>query len=203
MNVVVIPAKAPDRAKSRLGAALDPGRRRALADDLARRALEAALGCASADLVLVVTSDRDLARHAEGRGAVALVEESGPEGLNVALERAREVARGRDAAALAVLLADLPTVEPTDVDALFGALAGDDGAVVLARSRDGRGLGGLAVRPPGAIPFRFGDGEAYRAHLAAAGDRGLPVVTLDRPGLAFDLDTPDDLAELAARENGR
>ena len=45
----------------------------------------------------------------------------------------------------------------------------------------------------GVIGFRFGAGS-FAAHHAEARAAGVEPAILDRPGLAFDLDTPQDLA---------
>jgi 2-phospho-L-lactate guanylyltransferase len=41
--------------------------------------------------------------------------------------------------------------------------------------------------------FRFGPGS-FAAHLAEAEQAEVPIVAVNRAGLAFDLDTPEDLA---------
>jgi 2-phospho-L-lactate guanylyltransferase len=51
------------------------------------------------------------------------------------------------------------------------------------------------LRPADALPFSFGPGS-YEAHLQAARERGLAVRVCERPHLAFDLDTAEDLARL-------
>jgi len=43
--------------------------------------------------------------------------------------------------------------------------------------------------------FRFGR-TSFAAHQQAAREQGLTVEIIDRPGLAFDLDEPQDLREL-------
>jgi 2-phospho-L-lactate guanylyltransferase (CobY/MobA/RfbA family) len=42
------------------------------------------------------------------------------------------------------------------------------------------------------IGFHFGLGS-FAAHRAKATDAGLAPIVVQRPGLAFDLDTPEDL----------
>ena len=42
------------------------------------------------------------------------------------------------------------------------------------------------------IAFRFGIGS-FAAHAAEVERAGVPCVAVNRAGLAFDLDTPDDL----------
>jgi 2-phospho-L-lactate guanylyltransferase len=65
--------------------------------------------------------------------------------------------------------------------------------VGVAPDRLGTGTNGLALSPPGVIGFRFGAGS-FAAHRAEAAAAGLEPVIVTRPGLAFDLDTPEDLA---------
>jgi 2-phospho-L-lactate guanylyltransferase len=64
--------------------------------------------------------------------------------------------------------------------------------VAIAPDRAGTGTNGLALRPPDAIPFHFGAGSRA-AHAAAAEAANVPLTVVERPGLAFDLDTPEDL----------
>jgi 2-phospho-L-lactate guanylyltransferase (CobY/MobA/RfbA family) len=49
------------------------------------------------------------------------------------------------------------------------------------------------LRPPGVIGFRFGKGS-FAKHLEEVERAGVPLVAVNRAGLAFDLDTPQDLA---------
>ena len=71
--------------------------------------------------------------------------------------------------------------------------AADGPAVVIAPDRLGTGTNGLALSPPGIIGFRFGAGS-FAAHRAEAQAAGVEPAVVVRPGLAFDLDTPEDLA---------
>lgn len=196
MNVVLIPIKELGAAKSRLRPVLGDAERERLVLGLAEKAIRAALEADGVDRVLVVSRDpRVLRRAAECRAQV--VAESSPthdeRALNRALDQGRARALELGATALAVLVADLPTIEPADVSALFEAARGD-AAVVLARSHDGAGLGALVESPIAGLPFHFGDGRAFEHHLHEARTRGLGTRTLDRPGLALDLDTTDDWA---------
>ena len=65
--------------------------------------------------------------------------------------------------------------------------------MAIAPDRAGTGTNGLALRPPDAIALRFGVGS-FEAHRAEAEGAGVPLAEVHRPGLAFDLDTPADLA---------
>jgi 2-phospho-L-lactate guanylyltransferase len=109
------------------------------------------------------------------------------------------LAKERDADALAVLPGDLPLLT---ADALTGALH-TLGTVVIAPSADRAGTNLLLRRPPRAIQARFGP-DSYQRHLALAQTKGLPVSTVERRELAFDLDHPGDiLTLLASGRSGR
>ena len=90
--------------------------------------------------------------------------------------------------------ATCPNLQASDVEVLASALPdGDAPAVAIAPDRAGTGTNGLVLRPPGVIRFRFGTGS-FAAHLDEVARAGVPLVAVNRAGLAFDLDTPDDLA---------
>src|SRR3712207_2074205 len=115
-------------------------------------------------------------------------------GLNPALEEGRRWAMERGASSILVLPADLPLLEAPDVRAVlecapegFFAVISPDGALT--------GTNALFIQPPDALPFAFGH-DSYEAHLRAARERGLDVRVCERPHLAFDLDTAEDLARL-------
>ena len=112
-------------------------------------------------------------------------------GLNAGLEQARREALADGIDTLIVLHGDLPNLATDDIDALLAAVPSR--GIAIAPDRAGGGTNGLALRPPDAIPFRFGVGS-LEAHQAAADAAGVPIVEVHRPGLAFDLDTPADLA---------
>ena len=85
----------------------------------------------------------------------------------------------------------------------LGAGAGAAGALVrIAPDEAGVGTNALYVRPPDLISFEYGEASGPR-HLAQARARGARVDRVDRPGLRFDLDTPDDLERCERRDLGR
>ncbi|MDP8921974.1 MAG: hypothetical protein M3O34_03760, partial [Chloroflexota bacterium] len=83
--------------------------------------------------------------------------------------------------------------------ALLGAPAAlpAEQGVVIAPDRAGLGTNALVLAPPAGLSPRFGV-DSFRAHLTAAVERRLPYQIVERPGLALDLDTPDDIARLLA-----
>ena len=70
--------------------------------------------------------------------------------------------------------------------------------LIVVPSSDGTGTNALVRTPPDCIESRFGPGS-FRAHLDQALSKGLPADVLRLPGLMFDIDTPEDVAEFLAQ----
>lgn len=186
----IIPVKALARAKSRLAALVPPAERAALSRRLLTQTLSVLAQAAAVQSVLVVSRDRAVLGLAQRRGAQP-VPETADRGLNAALEQGVHLARASGASAILILPADLPRLGPEDVAALLPP--GDEPAVVVAPDRHERGTNALFVRPPGLIACAFGDGS-FQGHLARARAAGVEPRICHRPGVALDLDTPEDLA---------
>lgn len=191
---ILVPAKRADRAKSRLSPVLAPEQRERLAHRFLRHVLKTAkqawdeAGVAGG---IVVSPDPALLSIADCCGFQPLAEQD--EGLNTAVEQAMRSAIRQGAGAVLILPTDLPDLSPNDVVAM--ARAGRHGPrVVLAPDWRGRGTNGLLVRPPGRIPFRFGEDSALRHHTAAY-ERGIPCRLVRRAGLAHDLDLPEQVRD--------
>ena len=73
--------------------------------------------------------------------------------------------------------------------------------IVIVPSSDGAGTNALLRTPPDVIESRFGPGS-FAAHLEQARTRGVPAEVARPGGLMFDIDTPEDVAELLARAPG-
>jgi 2-phospho-L-lactate guanylyltransferase len=185
---IIVPHRGLAAAKTRLAPVLDDGEREALA----RRLLEQVLSVAheACGDVVVITPSEALEPLVAGSGARLVVQRG--MGLNAGLEQARGEAIANGVTTLVILHGDLPNLLTDDVAALLDALP-EAGGVAIAPDRAGTGTNALAVRPPDAIPLRFGVGS-FAAHLEAAEAARVPLVEVHRPGLAFDLDTPADLA---------
>ena len=90
---------------------------------------------------------------------------------------------------VAVISADLPLIRADDVEELLAATP--ERGIAIARALDG-GTNGVAMRPPGVVRTHFGEPGSAAVHASL----GVPHVVVDLPGLAFDVDTPDDLARM-------
>ena len=192
----VVPVKPLDAALGRLGETLGAEERRALQAAMLTDLLRACAGTRGLGERLVVTADAEAGRLAAAEGARAVADHHPPRGMNAAVRLgARDLARAGARAAL-VLVADLPLARAEDLEAMLGAVP-DGPGVVLAPSRDGSGTNALLIRPPRALAPQLGP-ESLGRHLAGAARRGLRATLVERPGLALDVDTPEDLTRYLA-----
>lgn len=190
MNCFVVMAVRPvDEGKSRLAGTIDQNDRTNLNISMFRHVFDIVKKVVPAQNIVVISRSSALLDEARANGAHGELE-IGHE-LNAALDQASKVAVERGATSLLTLSSDLPFLETADVNAMLEA----DGDVVIATDRVRIGTNALLIRRPFAMPFRYG-GESLAAHCAAALEAGLNITVIERPGLARDIDTPDDLAEL-------
>jgi 2-phospho-L-lactate guanylyltransferase len=183
---VLVPLKRLDFAKSRLAETLTAAERAALMVTLLERVV-AAVRDAGVDRITLVTSE-PIAHD----GAATWHDGDLP--WNDALASA--IAEVVDEEIVAVISADLPFLQPGDVTALIEATPAR--GLAVGRAYDA-GTNAVSMRPPGVLPTRFGEPGSAALHAASADARGLACVTLDLPGLAFDVDTPADLERMTAR----
>jgi 2-phospho-L-lactate guanylyltransferase len=187
---IIVPHRGLEAAKTRLAPSLSPDERMFLASQLLQRVLKVCREVT--DDVVVISPSRALREIVEPSGARLVVQRG--MGLNEGLEQARFDAVVEDIGTLVVLHGDLPNLRPDDVRVLIDALPADGGpGVAIAPDRAGTGTNGLVLRPPDVIRFRFGPGS-FAKHVAEVQAAGVPLVAVNRAGLAFDLDTPEDLA---------
>jgi 2-phospho-L-lactate/phosphoenolpyruvate guanylyltransferase len=185
---IIVPHRGLSAAKTRLAPVLDPDERIELARTLLKSVLRVVRQ--AVDDVVVISPAAELEPIITEAGARLAVQRG--MGLNQGLDQARSEALAHGIQTLGVLHGDLPNLAPDDVRALLDALSGDRG-VAIAPDRAGAGTNGLALRPPDVIGFRFGPGS-FAVHREGVSAAGLTPMIVQRPGLAFDLDTPEDLA---------
>ncbi|GAB2450370.1 2-phospho-L-lactate guanylyltransferase [Conyzicola lurida] len=189
--IVVIPVKGTGEAKSRLGDGHPD--RAALAQALALDTVAAALAAASVVLVLVVTT-AEAAPAFDDLGAFVVIEEQ-PSGLAAAIADGLDVATdlGAPGRGVAVLLGDLPALQPAELAAALAAATAHE--LSMVPDADGTGTALIAAADGAVHATAFGAGS--RAAHAAAGYVELAVDA--DSGLRRDVDTPQQLADLAPR----
>jgi 2-phospho-L-lactate/phosphoenolpyruvate guanylyltransferase len=186
----IVPQKSLAVAKSRLGTALPTGARATVSLALLNAVCAVLRATPGIETVVVMTPDPEVRAFAATRGVPA-VPDPAP-GLNEALAGVFRSLSTRSRAIL-VVSADLPLLQPADVAAMLAE--GDGRTLVLAPSKDRLGTNALLLPP--AVPVRpaFGHGS-LAAHRRRGRALGVRVAEVRRPGLAYDLDTPADLAAL-------
>ncbi len=196
-TVAVVPVKPLVGALGRLGRILEAAERRALQAAMLRDVLGACREAGEVATTIVVTGDGEAGEIARAHGATVLADHDPPLGMNAAVEIGLARAAELGARAALVVTADLPCARGADLDAVCTALSGPTG-VVLSPSLDGTGTNAMLIAPPRALRPELGVGSLAR-HLSQADRLGLAVAMAPRPGLALDVDTPEDLARLCER----
>jgi 2-phospho-L-lactate guanylyltransferase len=158
-------------------------------DDVAK-----ALGdCPKLSGVLVLSPDAAVRRWGTAQGFAVL--DDGGAGLNGALTLGLYDLAARGCERAVIIPSDVPLLSTDDL-ALLAAPGRD---VRLARDQHGEGTNGLGLPLPCAFTPCFGVGSA-QAHGQEAERQGLRFSTVTCPSLALDLDHPDDLTALLARD---
>ena len=194
----VVPVKDLGETKSRLSSSLDPDERAVLTLWMLEHVLATLREASGVERISVVSPSPRVLFLAEDAGASTLPQES--RGLNNALEEGRDWAISGGASSLLVLPADLPYLSASDVWTLLKLHRDDERGVVISPDNAREGTNALLMRPPDALPFLFGPGS-YEAHLRTARERGLQISTYEDSGIAFDLDTKEDLERLIRSRN--
>ena len=197
MRVALIPMKDLADAKMRLADVLERSERAELALAMLTDVIAACKESGCFDDVAVVTADSEVCWHARELGAKPLAEPATLSGLNDGLTFGqRYIGRRMGAGELVILPADVPLARADDVRSVVEALAPDGARAVIVRARDG-GTNALAMRPPEAIPMRFGRNSAD-AHITEARAAGIEIIELAIERLQFDGDAPEDADALAS-----
>jgi 2-phospho-L-lactate guanylyltransferase len=192
---VVMPVKDLANAKQRLAGVLAPEERHALFRAMLEDVLSALAASAGLAGILMVTRDPEAQQVAIRYGARALVEAANLGHTTASTLGAATLAR-EGVVGMLQLPADIPLVTPADIEALL-RVHGPAPAVTLAPSRDERGSNAVACCPPDLLPLRFGD-DSFFPHLQRARALGIEPRIVQRPGLALDIDTPDDITAFLA-----
>lgn len=189
----LIPVKPFQEGKSRLAQILRPEERERLNRRLLARVLDAVQAVEDIQDIWVLSRDPAVLAFARTRG-VRTWQEAKNLSLNETLTRAVTMLAPHGLRCALILPADLPLITPEDVQALLEPLTAPEaeaGIVAIAPDRHHQGTNGLALCPPEGLTFSFGAGSFW-AHIRTARELGRYVAVVDRPGLATDLDTPED-----------
>lgn len=187
----LVPLKRLGGAKSRLRGLLSKEERVQLMQVMLADVLSAVDRAESVSAVTLVSSEPSAARLAHDHG----VEWWDDRGLpwNEALSAA--MAEVIDMPVAAVISADIPLVLSDEIQELVAATP--QAGIAVARATDG-GTNAVCLRPSGIIETCFGYEGSAALHASIARDAGVQARIVDVPGLALDLDTPEDVQQFLA-----
>ena len=197
-TIAILPVKSFGAAKQRLGDLLAGGSRRALAQAMFSDVLSALRHVPELDEVAVVTGDRSAEWAARSERVLVLpdpVEDGQSAAAEIGVRHA--LAAGFDRALL--VPGDAPLLDPAEVS---GLLQREDPVASIVPDRHGTGTNALLLSPPDAFEPSFGPGS-FERHVASAQTADVEYSVDEVPSLTLDVDTPDDLAEVARRLESR
>lgn len=189
----VVPMKSLQLGKSRLSGALASEERSALSLKMFFNVLNAIIPIFGARRVVIVSQDATILALARSLH-LHTVRESRPGDLNGALQQGAAYAMGRGASGVLIVFGDLPSVSSKEIRRMVET-ASDQQCVVASPDRAGTGTNALFVSPPDAITFKFGV-NSFRKHRSEALSRGRKWSVFRCPGLAFDVDRPEDVGAM-------
>jgi len=195
-TIAILPIKSFGAAKQRLAGQLGTGARQALVQAMFQDVLAALRRVESLDAVVVVTANTTAARAAHGEG-VAVLEDADEAGHNEAAEVGIAHATEQGFDRVLLVPGDTPLLDADELEAFLRGAPTDSPTLVVVPDRHGGGTNALLIAPPAAIAPSFGTGSLAR-HEQLAEAAGVACRVEPVPSLAIDIDTPEDLDELAA-----
>jgi 2-phospho-L-lactate/phosphoenolpyruvate guanylyltransferase len=186
----VVPVKERGSAKERLAPMLRPQLRQALALAMLEDVLVALTATPGIAGLLVVTVDPEAGRLAASWGA-RLIEAGARDGHTGAVAAAARLLAAEGRAGMLTLPGDIPLVTPAEISSILAAHPPAPSFTIVP-SNDEHGSNAIACSPPDVVPLRFGENSFY-PHLQAAEAHGVRPNVLHLPGIALDIDNPEDV----------
>ncbi len=197
--MILVPIKNLEGAKQRLSPVLDVEERRALAVAMMKDVLETLASWDARPPVAVVTSDAQASTLAQRHGFDVIADLENRSETD-AIEKGTRTAMERGWTSTLVIPADIPLIAAEELRNILAAAPAE--GTVLVPAADGRGTNAVLRSPTALFPLRFGN-DSFLPHRRAAEGTGKPLVILELPGIALDVDRPADLDELLARPGDR
>ena len=197
---VILPVKRFGDAKQRLLAGLDRPQRATLVKAMLTDVLVGATDARDVERVIVVTSEGRAERialsHARRTDTpIEVFEEPADRGHSEAATLGIVRAKALGASCVALLPGDCPLLDPDELDVALERM--HPGRVAVVPDRHGTGTNALLMAPPDAIGPAFGPGSCER-HSERAERAGHEVAVEPLASLALDVDTPEDVQQMAA-----
>ena len=186
----VVPVKERASAKERLAPMLRPETRQALALAMLGDVLAALTATPRIAGLMVVTVDAEASRLAASYGG-RVIEAGARDGHTDAVTVAARLLAAEGCTGMLTLPGDIPLVTPAEIEGLIAAHLPAPSFTIVP-SHDERGSNAIACSPPDAVPLRFGENSFY-PHLRTAEACGVQPKVLRLPGIALDIDNPEDV----------
>jgi 2-phospho-L-lactate guanylyltransferase len=194
-TIAILPIKSFGAAKQRLAGLLGSGSRQALAQAMFLDVLASLRRVPGIEAIAVVTADAVAQSAARGNGVILLFDPAeGGQSAAAGIGIHYAIDNGFDRVLL--VPGDTPLADPGEVSALLASAEADRIDVSIVPDRHGTGTNALLLAPPAAMAPGFGP-ESLERHSDRAEAAGLRHRVESVPSLMLDVDTPDDLAELA------
>jgi 2-phospho-L-lactate guanylyltransferase len=190
----VVPVKERDRAKERLAPLLPSELRQALVLAMLEDVLTALAAAPDLAGLIVVTVDRQARRLASRYGA-RIVETGARDAHTGAVSAAAGLLAAERHGGMLTVPGDIPLVTADEIGRVVAAHRPAPSFTIVP-SHDEGGSNAILLSPPDAVPLRFGV-DSFFPHLRAAEMRGIRPTMLRLPGIALDIDNPQDLAAFA------
>lgn len=187
---IVVPAKDPSYAKSRLSSYLSQPQRQELFKVLFKNVLKTLVSLPSCPHVLVVTDSRFIKEVSEQTGASVLWENN-PKGETEAVNKATRWSIENGYQRQLVIPGDMAHLNPDEVEHLL-TLDLPSPSVVLCPAVNDDGTNGILTSPPDIIEFRFGN-LSFPDYQKKAKQKNAHLEILRLKSFVLDLDTPEDL----------
>jgi 2-phospho-L-lactate guanylyltransferase len=187
MKTVLLPVKDFRNAKQRLASALDAATRANLARAMLSDVLDALSHAKVPEWVVVFTASEEVARMARSFGFDVVFESTVTGHSDAVNLMVAELSP--NASQIFSIAGDLPKLRPEEIDFVMGNV---NEPITVLPSRDGTGTNGILFIPPARIAMEYGE-SSFRRHISKATAAGYRAEVLNVPGIAFDVDTPEDL----------
>ncbi len=187
----MVPVKQFDQAKSRLATVLTTQERIGLCLAMTEDVLACLTNVSSIQGIAIISSEPLLNDLLLKYDCTRLADQAGA-GFSANMDHAANWLEARGITEMMYIPADVPAITPDEIGIL---IRNHNNGVTIVPAKAENGTNLLICTPPSAIPFQFGPNSCDRHHQVAQ-SRGLPVQILQCPGLANDIDEPDDLCGL-------
>jgi 2-phospho-L-lactate guanylyltransferase len=186
----VIPVKETEGAKQRLAPVLSAKLRQALALAMLEDVLAAVAAVEGLGGAILVTMDPE-AEHLARRYGMATLADGARAGHTGAVNAGARHLVAQGHSTMLTMPGDIPLVTTDEIERLIAA-HGPAPSFTIAPAHDELGSNAILMSPPQAVPLRFGE-DSYFPHLAASRAAGVEPCIVRLPGIAFDIDNPQDL----------